>query len=179
MSPLVQQVTDILSFFIVLGYGVVILILVSLTARRTHWGKLVLHFFCSRAILFSFLVALGGMVSSLFYSEFAGFAPCNLCWWQRLFLYPQVFLFGLTFWLKDKKLPAYAFALSVIGGAIAAYHTFIQFGGTPLIPCPANGPSCVQRYFLEYGFVTIPTMALAAFLLIVSFMLAYRFRTHN
>lgn len=178
MSPLVSNITNLLSFFVVLGYGVILLILASLLTRKSSFGKSVLKFFGSRAILFSFLVALGGMVSSLFYSEFAGFAPCNLCWWQRIFLYPQVLLLGLAFKIKDKKFPAYSFALSVVGGLIAAYQTFILFGGTSLIPCPATGPSCTQLYFLNYGFITIPTMSLAAFLLIISFMLAYKFRYH-
>ena len=174
MTPLVQSVTSMLSFFVVLGYGVVLLIFVSLVAKSASWAKSVLNFFGSRAVLFSFLVALGGMVTSLFYSDYAGFSACYLCWWQRLFLYPQVLLLGLALKIKDKKFPAYSFALSVVGGAVAVYHTFIQFGGVPLIPCPATGPSCTQRYFLEFGFVTIPTMALAAFLLIISFMLASR-----
>jgi len=63
-----------------------------------------------------------------------------------------------------------------VGGMISLYHSYIQFGGSPLIPCSATGISvaCTQRYFLEFGYVTIPTMALTGFAMILVFMWADR-----
>jgi disulfide bond formation protein DsbB len=65
-------------------------------------------------------------------------------------------------------------ALSIIGAPVAAYHMYLQFGGNTLIPCSATGPACEFVYFVEYGYVTIPTMALTAFVLIILFMLCRR-----
>ena len=47
------------------------------------------------ARILSFIIALTATVGSLFFSEIAKFTPCILCWWQRIFMYPQVILIGL------------------------------------------------------------------------------------
>jgi len=64
--------------------------------------------------------------------------------------------------------------LSGIGFPIAAYHMYLQLGGGAIVPCSAIGPSCSYVYFLQYGYVTIPTMSLTAFALILAFMLLRR-----
>jgi general stress protein CsbA len=48
---------------------------------------------------------------------------------------------------------------------------YLQFGGGELVPCSAIGPSCQYVYFITYGYITIPTMSLTAFALILAFML--------
>ena len=60
--------------------------------------------------------------------------------------------------------------LSAVGGLIALYHTFIQFGAQSIIPCSATGPSCTVVYFLQYGYVTIPTMSLTVFVVLLLLM---------
>jgi disulfide bond formation protein DsbB len=111
------------------------------------------------------------VASSLFYSEIAGFAPCLLCWWQRIFLYPQAIILFIALFKKDWRVRKYAIALSGLGSLVSIYHTYIQFGGESLAPCPVGGVSCQIVYFVEYGYVTIPTMALTAFGLIILLML--------
>ncbi len=169
MNSLVQSVTDALSALTVLtGIGI-ILILFFLGLKKfgaeSDFSKRALDFLGARAMLFSFLIALGSMVSSLFYSGVAGFVPCPLCWWQRIFLFPQVFVLAVALARKDVHARVYTLTLSALGGIIAAYHTYITFGGSQLIPCSASGitEACTKIYFLEYGYVTIPTMALTAF----------------
>jgi disulfide bond formation protein DsbB len=173
MTPLVQNVTDALSFVIVLlGILAVALFALLITPlQRTGWGAAVATFFGERAILFSFLVALGATLGSLFYSNIAGFQPCLLCWWQRIFLYPQTILLGIALFKKDDGVRRYSLALSGIGALVSLYHTYIQFGGESALPCAATGVNCQTLYFLEYGYVTIPTMALTAYLLIVLLLL--------
>jgi disulfide bond formation protein DsbB len=114
------------------------------------------------------------MVGSLFYSDSAGFIPCSLCWWQRIFLYPQAFILLFAMIKKRDDVAPYSIFLSAIGGLISLYHVFLQFGGSPFVPCSAGGASCSQRYFLEFGYVTLPTMALTGFLMILVFMWADR-----
>ena len=90
------------------------------------------------------------MAGSLFYSEFAHFAPCELCWIQRGLLYTQaVILFLALFARKEEHVRRFqnltqkaCLALSAIGFPIAAYHMYLQFGGGALVPCSAIGPTC-------------------------------------
>ncbi len=175
MLPIAAFITKILSFFTVIGGLLIIALCAILLLKKilsnNKFIKSVLDFFASQAILFSFLITLCGAISSLFYSQIVGFVPCNLCWWQRIFLYPQVFILGFALWKKDIILEKISLLFSVIGTIIAAYNSYLQFGGSPLIPCAATAASCAQRYFLEFGYVTIPTMSLTAFGLIILFLL--------
>src|SRR5437763_1991863 len=51
----------------------------------------------------AFFLVLAGSALTLFYSEVLGIAPCSLCWLQRVFLYPQVVLFAIAWWKKDRN----------------------------------------------------------------------------
>src|SRR5690625_4474636 len=69
-------------------------------------------------------VATGG---SLTYSEIAGFPPCELCWYQRILMYPLPLVLGLAGWRRDwAALRWYALPMSLIGAAVAAYHVVVQ-----------------------------------------------------
>jgi disulfide bond formation protein DsbB len=184
MAPLTQTVTNILSAATVAldGLAVFLLIILVTPLKKRGWGKKIEVFCGKNAILFAFLIAAGSVAGSLFYSQVAGFAPCLLCWIQRAFLYTEaVILFIAMVARKDEFRRKYGefvrrttLILSIIGAPISAYHTYLQFGGNALIPCSATGPGCEFVYFIEYGYVTIPTMALTAFALIILFMLCRR-----
>jgi len=184
MTPLVQFVTNILSLGTIASDVVIVfLFAIILTPLSEHrWGKKIDAFVGDRAMALSFLVALGTIAGSLFYSEFAHFAPCELCWIQRGLLYTQaVILFLVLFAQKEEHVRKFqnltqkaCLALSAIGFPIAAYHMYLQFGGGALVPCSAIGPSCQYVYFMTYGYITIPTMSLTAFALILCFMLLHR-----
>ena len=120
-----------------------------------------------------FFVALISVSISLIYSEIIGYEPCKLCWIQRIFLYPQVIILGLALWKKTKDAAEYCLALSVIGAVIAGYHFYGQsFNPSALPACDvAGGASCALRFFVEFGYVTIPMMSLTAFLLIIVCMI--------
>ena len=175
MTPLVQNVTDIFSFgILVLDVLAVVLFFILITPLKKHGiGKDIADFFGERAIFLSFLVAFAATAGSLFYSEVAGFQPCVLCWWQRVFLYPQTILLFTAFIKKDENMRLHSIILSSVGALIALYHTFVQFGGESAFPCPAQGgPSCQIVYFLQYGYITVPTMSLTVFILLLLFMCA-------
>ncbi len=105
MTPFVQFVTNILSLGTIAGDGIVVflfaLILTPLGERG--WGAKVDAFFGKRAMMFSFLVTLGGVAGSLFYSEYAHFAPCELCWIQRGLLYTQAVILFLTLFARSAE----------------------------------------------------------------------------
>ncbi len=176
MTPFVQNITTVLSFgVVVMDILAALLFFILITPLRRHgWTKRVAEFFGERAILLSFLVAFLSTIGSLFYSDIAQFQPCLLCWWQRIFLYPQAILLLIAFIKKDRLVRLHSIALSGIGALISLYHMFLQLGviGNDLIPCDASGVSCQHVYFIDFGYVTIPTMALTAFALILLFMFA-------
>ncbi len=123
------------------------------------------------------VVALVSMAGSLFFSEIAKFPPCELCWFQRILMYPQVLLLALGSSRKDKSIPLYALILSIIGLVIAVYHYSIQLGANPLAPCSTSsfaGVSCSAKQTMMFGYITIPVMAATAFLLIIEGMVVAR-----
>lgn len=119
------------------------------------------------AVLVAWIVALFSTVGSLFFSEVLKLPPCVLCWYQRIFMYPLVWIIGAGIVKKDKNLPIYVLPLSVIGGSIALFHYLLQRGIIPdsLAPC-VQGISCTTKLIEFYGFITIPFMSLVAFVII-------------
>ncbi len=126
------------------------------------------------AIGFVFLVALGALVGSIYYSDGAGFVPCTLCWYERILLYPQFVIAWLALRKREREVGALdsILVLSVLGAIVAAYHQYLQLGGVSVLPCAAHGVSCAERFVFEFGYITIPMMALSAFLLNIVFILA-------
>ena len=111
------------------------------------------------------------MTGSLIYSDVIGYEPCKLCWFQRIFMYPQVFLLALALWKKDKNIIDYTALLSIFGAIIAGYHYLLQLGIAPDLSCGAVGysVSCAQRFVMNFGYITLPLMAFTAFLMILTF----------
>lgn len=121
------------------------------------------------------LVSLAGLGGSLFFSEVLGYEPCVLCWIGRIMLYPQILIIALAMYYKDrgeglKSTMRYLVGLSVLGGLVSLYHSYTQLGGRSFTPCTAEGGTCSILYIMEYGYITIPTMALTAFILILFFV---------
>jgi len=114
-------------------------------------------------------VATGG---SLFLSEVLGYVPCKLCWFQRICMYPLVILLGRACLRSDRKIAGYVLPLSVLGGCISLYHYLEQKvpGFAGVLPCTAGVP-CNRDYINWFGFVTIPFLALVAFILITVLMI--------
>lgn len=123
----------------------------------------------------SFLIVLVSIGVSLYYSDYLGVIPCSLCWFQRIFLYPQIVLFGVALWKKESaRIADYSIALSICGGVIALYQDYIQMVGESPLPCPASGGDCLQRFLFEFGYVTFPLVAFSAFALLITIMLFVR-----
>ena len=119
------------------------------------------------ALLLTFLLTVGAMAGSLFYSEVALWTPCQLCWYQRMFVYPQVFLLGMALVRKNVEMLAYTTMLSVIGAIVAIIHYAQQMSGVKIVSCAFgnSGTSCLDTEFIGYGYITIPLMSLTIFAL--------------
>jgi disulfide bond formation protein DsbB len=126
-----------------------------------------------REVGLSFLFATTSTLGSLFLSEIAKYAPCELCWFQRIFMYPLAVVLGVALFKKAKDVEKYAIPLSFIGGAVSTYHYYLQRAANPYAPCSTIGfsVSCTEKFFTYYGYITIPFMALTGFVAIFLLML--------
>ena len=116
-------------------------------------------------------VAAVAMLGSLYLSEVAHLVPCSLCWYQRIVMYPMVIVLGVGLLRGDVGVWRYALPLAGLGLVIAIYHVTIQWQPTLDVGACTSGAPCTGRYLAVFGFISIPTMAGAAFLLILSLML--------
>jgi len=146
---------------------IVLLILSILSKNKNQLTALV----TKHAILFSFVIALSAMLGSLTYSEIIGYDPCKLCWIQRIFIYPLVFMLGIAYWKKHSMIRIYAMTFSAIAGIIALYQYLLQIGFVKTTACDVVGysVSCSQRFTMNFGYITIPMMALTTCALIFTF----------
>ena len=126
----------------------------------------------------AFFITLFASLVTLYYSEILGAEPCGLCWLQRVFLYPQVVIFGIAAWKKDISVASYSIALSILGALVALYQHYLQMGGYDAFPCPATGSAadCVSRTLFEFGYITYPFMAFSLFIFLIVGMLLVRQR---
>lgn len=122
----------------------------------------------------AFAAALAAMLGSLFFGEVMHLPPCTLCWYQRICLFPLTAVLAVGIALRDEHLLAYALPLVLAGLAISIYHNLLQFGviDEALSPC-TGGTSCSERQIAWLGFLTIPMMALGAFLAILGSLVAH------
>lgn len=89
-------------------------------------------------------------------------------------MYPLVLVLGVGLLRPGVRIWPFALPLPAVGLAIAAYHVALQFQPTlDLVPCEGGVP-CSGRYVAVFGFVSIPVMAGAAFLMITTLLLLLR-----
>jgi disulfide bond formation protein DsbB len=132
--------------------------------RRALWGYELWLAFAVTAI------ATGG---SLFFSDIAGFVPCELCWYQRICMYPLALLTLLMALAADNRAARYLLPLPVVGAGVSVYHLLIENGVVSqsqgcLISAPGG---CATKWINEFGYMTIPTLALTGFALAFAFLL--------
>lgn len=117
----------------------------------------------------TWLVAVIATLGSLYFSEVRHFVPCTLCWYQRILMYPLVVLLGIASYRQDRGIVRYALPLAGLGAATSLYHLLeqkVEGFGAPGV-CSAGVP-CSTAYIDWFGFVTIPALALTAFVLIIA-----------
>ena len=126
-------------------------------------------------LFIAWVTALVSLAGSLYFSEVLGFAPCSLCWYQRIVMYPLVLIIGLGIIKKDRHFHDYALPLSVIGLVIALYQNLLYYNvvSQRLAPC-TFGVSCVTKYINFLGFIDIPLLALFASIIITATLIIHK-----
>lgn len=123
---------------------------------------------------FNFIFSLVGTLGSLYFSEIMLFAPCTLCWYQRVCLYPLLVIFTVALLLEDKFYKKYVYPFLIIGISIALYHNLLYYGfiSADLTPCKEGGVSCTSKQLELFGFITIPLLSLLGFtsILLMTFL---------
>ena len=115
------------------------------------------------ALPLAWSVSLVVILGSLYYSKVQGYVPCELCWYQRICLYPWAVILGIATFRRDSSIKVYAIPVLCISSVISLYHSWVQAfppsNGTSF--CTADVP-CTLRYVWQFGFVSLPFMALSA-----------------
>src|SRR5690625_286503 len=118
-------------------------------------------------LLMIWIQALIATLGSLFYSEVMGFTPCELCWVQRIFMYPLVMIYGVAALKKDLSIALPGLFLSGIGMFISAYHYLLQkLPSLHEVGASCGIVPCNTEYVNYFGFITIPFLAGTAFIII-------------
>jgi disulfide bond formation protein DsbB len=132
--------------------------------------------------LFSaWLVASIATMGSLFFSEVMKFPPCVLCWYQRIGMYPLVFILLAGLFPVSKSVIKFSLPLTATGWLISVYHNLLYYKILPESAAPCvQGVSCTTVFIKWFGFVTIPFLSFVAFtLILILLFFTYRNLAHE
>lgn len=176
MSPFFQFLTTTFSLgTIAMQVATLILVVLAIVAFKKKEESPIVSFASRYAVLFSFIIVTLSTIGSLIYSEIGGFEPCKFCWLQRIALYPLVIIFGFALWKKELRAWGEALALAIIGLLLGLYHYALQMAPIGTLPCSATGPSCTDRLFTLFGYVTFPMMTVGALGLVIILLIVQKF----
>jgi len=163
---MIDNIASLLPVIALVSHAVFIVLLAALISRQS-WGNKITLFLGKHSLILGFAVSFAALAGSLFYSEIVGFEACVLCWWQRVFLYPTVFIFLVALWRKERSAYYYVVPLVVLAALIAAYQSYVYVGGSSLLTCTNVEGSCSKIYVMAFGYITIPLMSLTTSLYIL------------
>lgn len=148
--------------------GLMVLLACLLVRVEGGFGQSLVAVVRENAMRFTLLLAGTAMAGSLYFSEAANYAPCKLCWYQRVCMYPIaiVSLVGVIrreSFPKVRMLAPYVMTLSVTGMCVSTYHYILEwFPQLETSVCSLDVP-CTTVWFREFGFLTLPGMAWVTF----------------
>jgi Disulfide bond formation protein DsbB len=156
---------------VLVGLGIVVGVLALFGVR----GPLdtIRHLLWGYELWGAFVVAAVATGGSLFYSQIGGAIPCEFCWFQRVLMYPLSILTLLIAVRGDNRAARYLLPLPVVGAGTSIYHMLIEHGVIKEPgACTITGGGCSTNWIIreDFGYLTIPTLALTAFLLLIGFL---------
>ncbi len=116
-------------------------------------------------LLSAWIIALCASLGALFIGEVMGQAPCVLCWYQRIAMFPLALILGIACLSNDLSVWRYALPLSLAGFAIALWHSLLYAGivAEAIVPCSESGPSCTSSDMLLLSVLPLPYLSLVCF----------------
>ena len=162
--------------------GSLVLLAARLAANRLPAAANFVLAFRPVALPLAFMVAGFAMFGSLWFSEAANYNPCKLCWYQRIAMYSLAIVLLVALvrrWLAARRSPAgdpfasqreitpHAVVLASVGTVVSTYHYLLEWNPTwESNVCSLDVP-CTTIWFREFGFVSLPFMALCGFVSII------------
>jgi disulfide bond formation protein DsbB len=168
-----MQITDLFNWGMILGtvfihISFVVLLIIWFSGKKDFF---IFDILKKKGMMLAYLFSIVGLIGSLYYSEIVGYAPCVLCWYQRIFMYSNVFVLGLALYKGgDKNVIPYAIILAVMGGIVSLYHNALflpAFQNKNTTCSPFSNVSCTEEYFTALGYVNIPVIAITSFIAII------------
>lgn len=131
-------------------------------ALREKFGKAINNY----VFMLLWLIPVTVTFLSLLISEFLGWTPCRLCWYQRFFMYGLAVLMLVYYFKRIKAIRIVGYVLATVGPAISLYHAILE--KYPQIEATSCDPSvpCTSPWFTSMGFLTLAGMALTGFITI-------------
>ena len=92
-------------------------------------------------------------------------------------MYPLSILTLFAALLNDHRVARYLLPFPVIGAGVSTYHLFVENGVIEQTQaCVISAPGgCATKWINEFGYVTIPTLALTGFALVFAFLVLAAF----
>ncbi|MES3005112.1 MAG: disulfide bond formation protein B [Patescibacteria group bacterium] len=172
------SITPVIAFFTLLSNLLFVGVLLGMAFNSTFKNK-VLELINKYILQIMFTLTASAVVGSLAYSNIVGFPPCELCWAQRILLFPQALVFFIAMLKGNRSVIKYMLPLTFIGIAIAFYQSLAHWGiNSSGLDCVSVGGDCAKVYVLEYGYITIPFMSLTIFVYMAVVSLLY-LRSNN
>lgn len=123
------------------------------------------------SILIAWVISLVATLGSLYFSEIVGYPPCDLCWYQRVFMYPLTVILGIAVYKKSNEVITYILPLPLIGFAIALYQYILQNLSSGDSTFCGPDISCTTKYIDLFGFITLPFLSMMSFVIIFVLLL--------
>lgn len=125
-------------------------------------------------LFLAWVVALISTLGSFFLSQVMSLPPCELCWYQRICMFPLVIILWVGYANGDPKIHHYSLPLVIAGLLTAFYHNLLYYKliAAPLAPC-TGGVSCTERQLDLLGFISIPLMSLVSFAVILLLLILH------
>lgn len=169
MSPFTSSIIWLLGTLTLVGQIVAvvlvaILILNKLKIKNSMVTKIT-KFLSQNNVAVVLVISASAMMGSLTLSEILGFLPCQLCWYQRISMYPIAVISFIAL-LTNDRIKKYVLTLSVVGVLVSIYHILLQMFPT-ILECNDETAKCSAVQFAQYGYITIPVMSFTAFLLVI------------
>lgn len=157
--------------------GSLVLLAARLAANRLPAAANFVLAFRPVALPLAFMVAGFAMFGSLWFSEAANYNPCKLCWYQRIAMYSLAIILVVALvrravtkddaFASQREITPYAIVLAVLGSVVSTYHYLLEWNPTwESNVCSLDVP-CTTIWFREFGFVTLPFMALCGYVSII------------